>query len=195
MPSRHNLDDSSDLVAVQATLLGDTNAFAAVVDRYAPVLFTLALRMLGDPEEAEDAVQEIFLRAFRSLGRFRLDARFYTWLYTIAMNWLRSRLRRRRRGISAHAAVRSDLAARGHGVPDPADLAVAADGERLAQAAIDRLRPRRREVFVLRQVQGQSVAETATILGIPEGTVKTRLHRARKALAEALIRDAERLKP
>ncbi len=166
---------------MQRSLRGDEQAFRDLVDRYTPVLFALAARMLGDRDEASDAVQEIFLRAFRALPRFRLDARFHTWLYTIALNWLRSRLRSQRARRAAEA--RLEPPADG---PDPADVAVDREAERLAAAALQRLHPRYREPFLLRHAQELSIREIADVLGLPEGTVKVRLHRARLLLAAAL---------
>jgi RNA polymerase sigma-70 factor, ECF subfamily len=145
------------------------------------MIFGLARRMLGDREEAADAVQEIFLRAWRALPRFRLGARFGTWLYTIALNWLRSRLRSRRTRRAIDARI---LPA--EGAPDPAAVALAAEAERLAAAALQRLPPRYREPFVLRHTQELPLREIGEILGLPEGTVKVRLYRARLMLAAAL---------
>jgi RNA polymerase sigma factor (sigma-70 family) len=92
-----SFEEASDLLAIQDTLRGNRNAFAAIVERYTPLLYSLAFRMLGRGEDAEEAVQEILLRVFRTLPRFRLDRRFHPWLYTIALNYLRTGARRQRR--------------------------------------------------------------------------------------------------
>lgn len=185
--------DALDLLAVQRTLRGDRRAFSELVDRYTPLLYSLSYRMLGSREEAEDAVQEIFLRTFRSLDRFRLSARFHTWLYTIALNWLRSRLRRTRliarRELPEAAAGE---AGGGNPHPQPADLLAAREAERLLQEGINALKPPYRAVFVLRQAQGLSIAEIASLLKLPQGTVKTRLHRARQMLKQQLFPESER---
>ncbi|MBN1836006.1 MAG: sigma-70 family RNA polymerase sigma factor [Spirochaetales bacterium] len=179
--------DAEDLLAVQRTLNGDPRAFGGIVQRHTPSVYTLALRMLDDPEEAEEAVQEIFLKAYRHLGRFQIQRRLHPWLYTIAINHLRGVLRkRRRRRAPAERDVDSLADPRSDGASDPQAAAVRAEGERLAAAALGELRREYREVFVLRQVQGLSVREVAEILGIPEGTVKTNLHRARRRLIELL---------
>jgi RNA polymerase sigma-70 factor (ECF subfamily) len=179
--------DAEDLEAVQETLLGNPDAFGLIVERYTPVVFSLAYRFLGSVEEAEDAVQEIFLRAYRSLARFKLSSRFFTWLYTIALNWLRSRARRlgrRRRTTSELPDPHLMVASAG---ADPVAIALAGETDRLIQDAIERLRPTYREVFVLHHVQELQVREIAEILRVPEGTVKTRLFRARKEMATALV--------
>lgn len=178
-------EEASDLLAIQETLRGNRNAFARIVERYTPLLYSLAFRMLGRGEEAQEAVQEIFLRAYRALPRFRLERRFHPWLYTIALNYLRTvaRRQRRRRGLRL---VREELDT----VADRGELPAAAvereDGERLAQEAVAGLPPLYREVFLLREVEGLSVRDTAEALGVPEGTVKVRLHRARQELVRRL---------
>jgi RNA polymerase sigma-70 factor (ECF subfamily) len=180
-------EEAGDLLAVQETLRGDRNAFAGIVERYTPLLYSLAFRMMGRGEEAEEAVQEILLRVFRALPRFRLDRRFHPWLYTIALNYLRTgaRRQRRRRGLRL-VRLGEELEA----VPDPGERPGAAlereDGERLAQEALAGLPALYREVFLLREVEGLSVHDAAEALGVPEGTVKVRLHRARQELAKRL---------
>ena len=179
-------EEASDLLAIQETLRGNRNAFAQIVERYTPLLYSLAFRMLGRGEEAQEAVQEIFLRAYRALPRFRLERRFHPWLYTIALNYLRTvaRRQRRRRGLRL-VRLGEELDT----VADRGDLQAAAereDGERLAQEALAGLPPLYREVFLLREVEGLSVRDTAEAIGVPEGTVKVRLHRARQELVRRL---------
>ena len=181
--------DAEDLLAVQRTLSGDNRAFHDIVERHTPVLYTLALRMLDNREEAEEAVQEIFFKAYRHLGRFQIHRRLHPWLYTVALNHLRSLLRKRRRRRNPSNVewdVNTVADPSPAGALDPGAAAVLAEGERLAGAALGELKREYREVFVLRQIQGLSVREVAEILEIPEGTVKTNLHRARKRLIELL---------
>ena len=85
-------NDAADLLAVQKTLQGSSGAFTEIVERYTPIFYSLACRVLGDLDEAEDAVQDIFFQAFRSLRSFKIHNRFYTWIYTVGLNLLRSRL-------------------------------------------------------------------------------------------------------
>lgn len=177
-------EEASDLLAIRETLRGNRNAFAPLVERYTPLLYSLAFRMLGRGEEAQEAVQEIFLRAYRALPRFRLERRFHPWLYTIALNYLRTgaRQQRRRRGLRIGREDPDTVADRG-------DLQAAAEreeGERLAQKALAGLPALYREVFLLREVEGLGVRDTAEALGVPEGTVKVRLHRARQELVRRL---------
>lgn len=180
-------EEASDLLAVQETLRGNRNAFVAIVQRYTPLLYSLAFRMLGHGEEAEEAVQEILLRAFRGLERFRLGSRFHPWLYTVALNYLRTvaRHRHRRRGLRLVPLGEETDAVTDRG-EHPGTALEREDGERLARRALAELAPLYREVFLLREVEGLSVRDAAEALGIPEGTVKVRLHRARQELARRL---------
>ena len=186
--SRKNTD-AQDLWAVQATLNGNPAAFDAVVRRYTPLLYSLAYRLLARGEEAEDAVQEIFEKAFRSIPRFKISKRFFPWLYTIGLNHLRSIERRRRRRdrlqiLLAEPERLLDSSASEDG--NPVRQSELREGEKLAQEALSMLRVEYREVFVLKVIQGLTVQEVAEVLQMPEGTVKTNLHRARKQLTDFL---------
>ena len=187
----HKNKDAQDLWAVQATLNGDPTAFEAIVKRYTPLLYSLAYRLLGRDDEAEDAVQEILEKAFRSLPRFNISKRFFPWLYTIALNHLRSLQRRHRRWNRLKILSREPESLAESVVSlhrDPVTQSELREGERLAREALDTLRARQREVFVLRAVQGLSMQEVAEVLQIPEGTVKTHLHRARKQMIDFLLK-------
>ena len=181
-------NDAADLLAVQKTLQGSTRAFGEIVERYTPILYSLAYRLLGDLEEAEDAVQDIFFKAFRSLKGFKLNNRFYTWIYTIGLNLLRSRLRKRKR---RHPPIALPTDSYGRPIladdrENPEQTAINADANRRAQQAIGKLKPIYRTVFVLKHVQELRISDISRITGVPSNTVKVRLHRARHALAEYL---------
>jgi RNA polymerase sigma-70 factor (ECF subfamily) len=187
-----NFEDARDLLAVQEALRGNRKAFDEVVLRYTPLLYSLAYRLLGAREEAEEAVQEIFLRVYRALPQFRLGRRFHPWLYTIALNYLRTQRRRilRRRGLRIRPLEDAlDVPAAAQPEADPAGALERAEAERLAQSALQRLPPRYREVFVLRQIEGLAVRDVAEILDLPEGTVKTFLHRGRALLVARLAEE------
>jgi len=187
----HKDKDAQDLWAVQATLNGNPAAFESIVKRYTPLLYSLAYRLLGQGEEAEDAVQEILEKALRSLPRFRISKRFFPWLYTIGLNHLRSvERRRRRRSRFKIPTAESErmLESLDSEQGDPVRRSELQEGEQLAQEALDKLRGEYREVFVLRAIQGLSVQEVAEVLKVPEGTVKTHLHRARKQMIDYLSR-------
>ena len=182
-------NDAEDLLAVQETLRGSKQAFASIVERYTPLLYSLSYRMLGNGEEAEEAVQEIFLKAYKSLQKFRISRRFHPWLYTIAINHLRSLIRKKSRRSGLKILPFKDEVlptVAPHGQMNPEELVEQAEGELLAAEAIQELRSEYREVFLLRKVEGLPVKEVAEILELPEGTVKTYLHRARKHLIDLL---------
>ena len=178
--------DEQDIERVQN---GDTGAFRQIVTRYTPVIYSLSYRMTGDTEEAEDAVQEIFTKAYRALDTFDPSRRFFSWLYTIAVNHLRTINRKKERVPSPHVPYEETVdesVRRDTNSDAPDTTAVRREGERLAQRALDGLDPKYREVFVLRMVEGISGKETARILDLPENTVKTYLRRARKTLIEEM---------
>lgn len=175
-PKSASLDE---LVAAART--GDGAAFEELVRRTSADTFTLARRLVSDDDDARDVVQEAYLRAYRSIGRFRGDAQFTTWLYRITANCASTHLGRRRR--HRHDELDEEV-----DVPDTKpdhDPQVAADGALLRQrleVAIAELPPRLRAVVVLRDIYDLSHAEIAEQLGISESAAKVRLHRARRRL-------------
>ena len=127
---------------------------------------------------------------FDALPRFHLNNRFYPWLYTIALNHIRSAAAGSSRRRSRHTIEFSDTnSSHATSLQQPEQELLARESERIVRAAIDRLPQRYRDVFVLRQLEGIAVKEVAEILGIPEGTVKTNLHRARKELAQFIAHE------
>jgi RNA polymerase sigma-70 factor (ECF subfamily) len=181
------MDQPADEAALaRAALAGDQGAFATLVRRYSGALFNQAYRMLNDAHEAEDAVQEVFLRAYRRLDTYDAERRFVTWLLSIGSNYCIDRLRRRRSNWQS-----LDEAAFAVPSPEPGPEHAALRNERrwAVQRALQRLPETYRTVTVLRYWHDLSYLEIAAALGLTEATVKTRLHRARKQIAEAL--DAE----
>jgi RNA polymerase sigma-70 factor (ECF subfamily) len=170
-------------------LKGDAAAFGVLVRRYQDRLYNTVFRLVGNAEDAEDAVQEAFLHAYRSLWSFKEDALFFTWLYRIAVNAAVS-LRRKRRVLArmdGGAPGRSDIEP-----PDVSDLARPGhaleqheQGRRL-HAALGRLSPEHRAVLVLKDLEGHKYEAMAALLGVPVGTIRSRLHRARLELRTIL---------
>lgn len=176
---------------------GDPAAFEAIMRRHNRLLFRTARSILKSDTEAEDALQEAYLRAWRALGSFRADARLSTWLVRIVANEALGRLRQRHaQVIPLEAAMQStepDTQAHLHDDPDgqPDRLAMRAELRRLMEARIDLLPEVFRCVFVLRAVEELSVEEVASALGIPEATVRSRFFRARGLLRESLSQDID----
>ncbi|MBS2532654.1 sigma-70 family RNA polymerase sigma factor [Catenulispora sp. NF23] len=160
---------------------GDDEAFEHLVHRYAPRMLTLATRILGDRTEAEDAVQEAFVAAWRALPGFRADSQFPTWLYRIVTNKCLNLLRARRPNAPLEDAGELRAPA-----GDPADAAEATETLRTLGQALDSLTDEQRACWVLREMDGLSYEEIGRILGIGEPSVRGRIHRARKALMEAV---------
>ncbi|MEF3275702.1 MAG: sigma-70 family RNA polymerase sigma factor [Chloroflexus sp.] len=174
---------SDEIELVARACAGDQSACATIVQRYTGVLYNQAYRMLGDSFEAEDAVQEVFLRAFRKLSSYDPSRRLVTWLLTIGSNYCIDRLRRRRFNWLTLEDVAFWLPST---QPGPERSAIQRASREVVQRALQRLPESYRSVTVLRYWHDLSYDEIGTILGLTEATVKTRLHRARKMLQEAL---------
>lgn len=167
---------------------GDRDAFGALVRIHQHEVFTLALRLVSDPELASDVAQEAFVRAWRALPRFRGEATFSTWMHRITVNvaWTLRKRRSRLQGSPLDEA---------NGIPDPNEQR---DPERMGEnlelraklrAALGELPRSQRAVVVLKDVEGWSHAEVAAALGISETAAKVRLHRARRRLQQLLRKE------
>jgi len=170
---------------VQAAQTGDEAAFAALYDAHAGRVYALCLRLSADPVVAGDLVQDVFVRLWERLGSYRGESAFATWLHRVAVNTVleQGRAGRRRR---LRVAISADFAGLAESVPD-APAREVDTGLRLdLEAAVLRLPPGARAVFVLHDVEGHPHAEIATLLGIAEGTSKAHLFRARRLLREML---------
>ena len=179
----------ADLVSRAAS--GDARSFERLMRHYNRTMFRTARAILKDDAEAEDALQEAYMQAYRSLGSFRADARFSTWLARIVVNESLMRLRKSARRaaivpIQATTAVDEVEQVSDDAMEKPESSAARAEMRRLLEAQIDLLPDAYRTVFMLRAVEEMSVEETAAVLGIPEPTVRTRFFRARSMLREGL---------
>lgn len=187
--------EDPDLDAVRRARAGDEGAFEQLVLNNQRRAFNVAYRILGDHDEALDLTQEVFMQAHRNLGQFRGDARFGTWLLTITVNQCRNRLKSwKRRSRSRHDSLSRPPGDTGaeleRDLPDPGASALeAVEGrqlEELVREELKRIDEEFRTVLVLRELQGVAYEEIAQILGVPVGTVKSRLHRGRSELRERL---------
>jgi RNA polymerase sigma-70 factor, ECF subfamily len=171
-----------DRITVQAALAGDQSAFADLVTRYQSAVFNMAYRMLGDPTEAEDAAQEVFVRAWNQLRTFQLERRFSTWLLSIASHHCIDMLRRRKPTAPLDGValfVPSDA-------PEPDEMALRGEQREMVQRMLNTLPEKYRTVTVLRYYNDLSYDEIAQMTGLTESAVKTQLHRARRMLAEQI---------
>lgn len=185
----------TDEELVAAFQRGDYAAFDVLVQRWQRKMQGAIYRVLGNEEEARDLGQETFLKAYRALGSFKRESRFSSWLYQIALNLCRDRLRRRK---LRHYVSLEEL---GEGVveasprppaPSALELLERRDLSRTVAAAVEALPDEQREVIVLKEYQGLTFLEIADILGLPASTVKTRLYRGLGQLREQLERQGIR---
>lgn len=170
--------EDGDLVAL--TLRGHHEAFATLVERYDRAVYHLAYRTLHDVEDARDATQEAFFKAFRSLRTFKPGAKFSTWIFAIAYHACCDRLNRRKRYSNDELPDRADAG------PGPEQQAISLDEAQRLRAAIDRLPEKYRTVITLYHLQGRQYEEIADVLNLPMGTVKTHLFRAKEQLRRLL---------
>lgn len=181
----------SDEDLVGAFQGGDWSAFDVLVARWERKIRGAIFRIMGSEEEARDLCQEAFLKAFRSLGSFKGEARFSSWLYQIALNLCRDRMRRKKGRTLVSLDDLEDGGGRAaQALPPPSalDLVLAHDLSRTVAAAVAGLPEDQREVIVLKEYQGLTFLEIADVLGIPISTVKTRLYRGLVQLRERLER-------
>ena len=183
--------------ALARVAAGDADAFASIVESHQERLFRLCERLLGDTEEARDAAQDVFLKAYRKAADVRPQGQVYTWLYRIAVNHCLNKLRRRKlvRFLRWDAPTEGDSPA--FDPPDTAaDPAATLEARRRWQAtraAIARLPENQRAVLVLVRFEGLSYKQVAEVLGITEGAVESRLVRAMRRLEAAQEAESSRV--
>jgi RNA polymerase sigma-70 factor (ECF subfamily) len=178
---------------IRRALRGDTAAFEALCVQHSRALFQTALRLLGNAEDAEDALQEGLLAAYRNLKRFEGRSRFSTWLTRIVINasLMRRRSQKSRPAVSLEQwsteensiPAEERFAAEG---PSPEEIYAGRELRNLINENLEELSPVLRDAFLLREAQGLSTSEAARALGVSENTLKARLWRARQQLAERL---------
>ena len=175
----------------------DEDAFRQLVLQYQHKVFNIVYRMIGDRQEAEDISQEVFVTVFKSIDSFRGESKFSTWLFRIATNQCKNRLKylgRRARGKTQPIddMVNPPLASPLTGAsPQPDKVAAGKELESIVQRALATLEDEHRVIIVLRDIEGLPYAEIADITGLNVGTVKSRLHRGRVALKDEVRRQYE----
>ncbi len=179
----------SDEELVAAFQAGETAAFDQLQVRWAGRVRGAIHRVVGDSEDVRDLSQEVFLKVYRGLGTFKQEARFSSWLYQIALNACRDRLRRRRRRLQVRLDdLEEGTPALASSSAGPLDMVVSGDLRRAVARAVAALPDEQREVIVLKEYQGMTFVEVAEALGLPVSTVKTRLYRGLHQLRQALER-------
>ena len=176
------IDDAECVRRVQH---GDTGCFEILVRRHQKATFNLVYRLLGDYDEAAEVTQEVLLSAYKSINQFRGHANFSTWLYRIAFNHASTRRKSLKVAQQRYVSL-EDVEIIGESPSDPAKNAEQKEIQERVQQALNTLDKEEAMVILLRDLQDVPYDEVATILGIPIGTVKSRLHRARQALKARL---------
>jgi RNA polymerase sigma-70 factor (ECF subfamily) len=185
------IDREGDQELVARVRAGEREAFDQLTARYQRRLLRLVLRLLNDQAEAEDVVQETFIKAYRALRRFRGESAFFTWLYRIAINTAKNALlaRGRRGMVGGVGAGRNEAIAeeeRLREVDTPESALASKQIVNTVNAAMDALPIDLRTAIALREIEGLSYEEIAEIMGCPIGTVRSRIFRAREAIAHRL---------
>jgi RNA polymerase sigma-70 factor (ECF subfamily) len=182
--------EQSDAAAVAQVRAGNSDAFRVLVERHSRSVFRLAFRMTGNEQDAEDLVQETFLRAYRQVARFDGRASFGTWLYRIAANCsldlIRVRKRRQEQQTPVDGEGRELAASVAAGDPTPDRLAFSGELQQLLAPALDQLSPMERTAFVLRHYEGMGIEEIGRALGVHTGAAKHSVFRAVQKLRRAL---------
>jgi len=195
--NKKTIDADEDIKFVLACQKGDAESFGVLVERHQKKMLNIAYRMMGDYNEACDVTQEGFLAAYKSIKKFKAEAKFSTWLYRIVINYSKNRLKQ----------LRSIGQREGFSIDDPGEIKIEGalcpsfandtnpgaqmekrERETHVQKCIATLDEEYKDVLVLRDIQGLPYAEIKDILKIPEGTVKSRLSRARNALKDCLVK-------
>ena len=184
-------DERTDAELLHAHVQGDAEAFGVLFGRHRDRLWAVAVRTMGNPDDAADGLQDGLVAAYRRAGSFRGDAQVTTWLHRVVVNACLDRLRAEK--VRRTGPLPDDLEDRGDrgaaatsGPADPAEESVAAERRRLVLAALSRLPAEQRAALVLVDMEGYPVAEAARILGCATGTVKSRCSRGRRRLARTL---------
>ena len=179
----------TDAAAVAMARDGDSEAFRALVDRHSRAVYRLAHRMTGNPQDAEDVVQETFLKAYRQLGRFESRANFGTWLHRIAVNCSIDLIRSRKHQEVGHDAADLETLDSGDEQrvdPSPERLMLSTEVQERVGRAMDELTAMERAAFVLRHFEGQSIEEISRALGLKANAAKHSIFRAVRKMRLAL---------
>lgn len=177
-------EPEDDNLLIRRAAAGDIEAYGKLVERYQQRIFNLIGRLVGRREAVEDLAQEVFIKAFRKIGSFRFEASFYTWLYSIALNTCRNYYRRRGPAtvpLEGHEG-KEEAGATADERDAPDEVVSRRQRAELVRKALEQLPEEQKEALILCDLEGSSYQEIADITGVPIGTVRSRIFRARANL-------------
>ncbi len=184
---------SEDAILVDKAKSGDSSAFGELVEKYSNFVYRTVFFDVGNPQDAQDISQEVFIKAYKALSGFRYDSEFSTWIFRIAKNTVFDFLRKKTKNKTISVTdMTGDDERKDFDIPDPNEkndpekCAISNETRRIVNECIKELSEEHREVIILRDIEGMSYAEISDILSLEEGTVKSRLSRARNALKKKL---------
>lgn len=185
------MTEVSEKKIIEKVLGGDANAFEELVLRYEKTVYNLALRMVGDRDDAFDMTQEAFIKAYGSLSSFRGDSKFSVWIYRITTNVCLDFLRSKSRKQQVSLTVSDDDEDAQLDIPDPSSTPEQQLIKKISMQSVEEglktLPDKQRQILVMRELGGMSYAEIGAALSLEEGTVKSRIFRARKRLCAFLL--------
>jgi len=188
----NNQNITEDIVLIKETLVGKKEAFGHLVNKYKNSIFNLAYRMSGSYHDAEDISQETFLQVYKKLKEFKVGLKFHTWLYTIALNICRNRLKRKSilKVVSLDEPIETENGEVIREIPDKSvsaeEILIQKEEKKRMGEMVHALPLKYRSVFLLRYTEGLAYEEISQVTGLPLGTVEVRLFRARKILIKSL---------
>ena len=188
--TEHVGEEPTDTSMLAAAVRGDRWAFELLVTRHTPMMYRVALRITGEPADAEDVVQDAWVAAWRALPRYRSEAAPSTWLYRVVTNAALGALRRRRLTVPLDAIEPDAALELADTRPGPESAALSSDTASAVHLALSSLEPNQRVALVLREFEGLSYEEVATVLDTTVAAVRSRLHRGRAALLARLAEHA-----
>lgn len=185
-----------DEVVIRNAQDGDVEAFEEIVEKYQSMIYNLSYRMLGNPDDAQEASQEVFIRIYKSINKFKFDSKFSTWVYRITNNYCLDLIRKNKNDtVYIEKEIQTEDGNIQRELPDEGisveNSVIRSEKIELVRKAILKLPSEYRAVVVLRDLEGESYSDIANVLSLPEGTVKSRINRGRRELKNILERDTE----
>jgi RNA polymerase sigma-70 factor, ECF subfamily len=183
-------------VIIKNAQKGDIEAFEEIVELYQKMVYGLSYKMLGNPDDASEASQEVFIRVYRSISKFKFDSKFSTWIYRITSNLCLDIIRKQKNEVlyfeknieTDDGEITRDIHDKSISVED---TVLRTEKTQLVRKAILQLSPDYRNVIILRDIEGESYTRISELLDLPEGTVKSRINRGRQELKNIILETSE----